>query len=228
MTHPDTGGFDPTFFFHHCNVDRLAAIWQYCYPAAWEEFKKKEQSTAKAPLTPFRKTAGNEESDFWTANDAEDVLHGFNIDYPELAQARANGLTPERFRAAMMCYYAPLRFDEVCWYLNVHNVPKNKYSGPYRVLAYINLAPDLAKTAGTSHPNYVGEVPVFSRGKDSQCGNCKAQQAAGTDRIEHSIDITAALERLNISLIDDTEENKNRPTHDNPVVKLVDCKKKDV
>jgi len=31
MSSPDIAGFDPIFFFHHCNVDRLIAMWQYVY-----------------------------------------------------------------------------------------------------------------------------------------------------------------------------------------------------
>lgn len=27
--------FDPIFFLHHCNVDRLYAFWAYVYPDAW-------------------------------------------------------------------------------------------------------------------------------------------------------------------------------------------------
>ncbi|KAG7087035.1 hypothetical protein E1B28_013014 [Marasmius oreades] len=32
MTYPDYAGFDPIFFLHHCNVDRLYALWEYVYP----------------------------------------------------------------------------------------------------------------------------------------------------------------------------------------------------
>lgn len=28
-------GFDPIFFLHHCNVDRLYAFWEYVYPEYW-------------------------------------------------------------------------------------------------------------------------------------------------------------------------------------------------
>ncbi|KIK50965.1 hypothetical protein GYMLUDRAFT_50875 [Collybiopsis luxurians FD-317 M1] len=31
---PDYAGFDPLFFLHHCNVDRLYALWEYVYPEA--------------------------------------------------------------------------------------------------------------------------------------------------------------------------------------------------
>ena len=27
--------YDPIFFLHHCNVDRLYALWEYVYPDYW-------------------------------------------------------------------------------------------------------------------------------------------------------------------------------------------------
>ncbi|KAF9235094.1 common central domain of tyrosinase-domain-containing protein [Melanogaster broomeanus] len=35
MSNPDYAGFDPIFFFHHSNVDRLIALWEWCYPQYW-------------------------------------------------------------------------------------------------------------------------------------------------------------------------------------------------
>ncbi|THV00913.1 Di-copper centre-containing protein, partial [Dendrothele bispora CBS 962.96] len=32
MSNPDYAGFDPIFHLHHCNVDRLYALWEYVYP----------------------------------------------------------------------------------------------------------------------------------------------------------------------------------------------------
>lgn len=28
-------GFDPIFYMHHGNIDRLYALWEYCYPDYW-------------------------------------------------------------------------------------------------------------------------------------------------------------------------------------------------
>lgn len=35
MSYPDVSAFDPIFFLHHCNVDRLFAIWQALHPNSW-------------------------------------------------------------------------------------------------------------------------------------------------------------------------------------------------
>lgn len=35
MGHPSIAAFDPVFWLHHCNVDRIFAIWQALHPNAW-------------------------------------------------------------------------------------------------------------------------------------------------------------------------------------------------
>ncbi|KAF8841782.1 Di-copper centre-containing protein [Paxillus ammoniavirescens] len=35
MGNPDYAGFDPFFYFHHSNVDRIISLWEWCYPSYW-------------------------------------------------------------------------------------------------------------------------------------------------------------------------------------------------
>jgi len=35
MQFPEVSGFDPTFWLHHANVDRLFAMWQAVYPESY-------------------------------------------------------------------------------------------------------------------------------------------------------------------------------------------------
>ncbi|KAF9221154.1 Di-copper centre-containing protein [Gyrodon lividus] len=35
MGNPDYAGFDPFFYFHHSNVDRIIALWEWCYTSYW-------------------------------------------------------------------------------------------------------------------------------------------------------------------------------------------------
>ncbi|KAI6142105.1 common central domain of tyrosinase-domain-containing protein [Pisolithus tinctorius] len=35
MSSPDYAAFDPFFFLHHSNVDRIFALWEWCYPDYW-------------------------------------------------------------------------------------------------------------------------------------------------------------------------------------------------
>ncbi|KAJ8126913.1 hypothetical protein O1611_g6723 [Lasiodiplodia mahajangana] len=91
--------FDPTFWLHHCNIDRLFAIWQAMNPDKWFEtdiqryFDQKIVGsgtviTNKTPLRPFHKdTAGT----VWTPDDARDWFK-LGYTYPELLTGKENRL----------------------------------------------------------------------------------------------------------------------------------------
>lgn len=98
--------FDPVFWLHHCNVDRLLAIWQAIYPNSWIEPEKTEVETAtirsgdiltgETPLKPFHKNAAG---DFWTSTTSRDVA-AFGYTYPEI-----QGGTPASTRQAVNALY---------------------------------------------------------------------------------------------------------------------------
>ena len=84
-----TAAFDPLFWLHHCNVDRLFALWQGVYPNSYGGSQVAPHSTwtiaqgttqnADSPLTPFhRDSSGN----FWTTNLVRDWTK-FKYTYPE-------------------------------------------------------------------------------------------------------------------------------------------------
>jgi len=91
MSLNDYGAFDPTFYLHHCNIDRLYAFWEYLYPAYWINdgwnradgttvpfknsrgtFIQDEKVTVNGGtgLAPFRKQDGN----YWTSDDARGLV----------------------------------------------------------------------------------------------------------------------------------------------------------
>ncbi|KAH6849645.1 tyrosinase [Chaetomium sp. MPI-CAGE-AT-0009] len=83
--------FDPIFWFHHCNLDRLFAIWQTLNPGEWftaDETRPFDQKvigmgdivTNKTPFRPFHK---DEKGTVWNADDARDWF-GLGYTYPEL------------------------------------------------------------------------------------------------------------------------------------------------
>ncbi|PSR78169.1 hypothetical protein PHLCEN_2v7501 [Hermanssonia centrifuga] len=53
MAYNEMAAFDPMFFFHHCNVDRLYALWEYVYPDYWIG---NGYYDANGGLTPFRES----------------------------------------------------------------------------------------------------------------------------------------------------------------------------
>ncbi|KAI1662837.1 tyrosinase [Daldinia decipiens] len=90
--------FDPVFWLHHCNLDRLFAIWQTLNPGKWFEtdnqryFDQKiigsgDVITNKTPLRPFHK---DEMGTVWTPDDTRDWFK-LGYTYPELKTGKETG-----------------------------------------------------------------------------------------------------------------------------------------
>ncbi|KAE9396998.1 Di-copper centre-containing protein [Gymnopus androsaceus JB14] len=94
MSDHNYAGFDPIFFLHHCNVDRLLALWEYVYPKCYTVGKGythggktypftqargtynlvyNSQLIGKTPLAPFR----NSKEQYWTSDET-------HYSYPEV------------------------------------------------------------------------------------------------------------------------------------------------
>lgn len=85
-----TAAFDPVFWLHHCNTDRLFALWQTLHPAKYGATQNAPHNTwtiaagstqnKNSPLTPFTKdSAGN----FWTTAQVQNWASAFHYTYPE-------------------------------------------------------------------------------------------------------------------------------------------------
>lgn len=79
MTSIELAAFDPIFYFHHANVDRLFALWQALYPDSYLSANSSDFPNQDTPLNPFRKT----DNQYWTSRLARDVKV-FGYTYPEL------------------------------------------------------------------------------------------------------------------------------------------------
>lgn len=108
MGDPAVAGFDPIFFLHHCQVDRLLALWQAVYPSTFvspgpdlsgisqflitlmlgtythkkDTCQRASDISEKSYLSPFWKT----NTQLYTSDDCQDIstLH---YTYPEIAAA---------------------------------------------------------------------------------------------------------------------------------------------
>ncbi|KAL4246234.1 hypothetical protein ABKN59_009368 [Abortiporus biennis] len=97
MSFNEMAGFDPLFYFHHCNIDRLYALWEHIYPDYWmgngwtdsrnhvTPFKdgdgsyqlgSKKAVTEKTDLAPFRKGDG---SHYWNSSDVRGLQQGHGV-----------------------------------------------------------------------------------------------------------------------------------------------------
>ncbi|EFQ32588.1 hypothetical protein CGRA01v4_09590 [Colletotrichum graminicola] len=106
MGSPAFAGFDPSFWLHHCNVDRLLAIWQGIHSldpesvAWWTSLEVPEGNfvepgrlaeTPRTPLVPFRKgLTADSKPIWWTSNECRNHLD-LGYDYPQTAAARKSG-----------------------------------------------------------------------------------------------------------------------------------------
>ncbi|KAL4246233.1 hypothetical protein ABKN59_009367 [Abortiporus biennis] len=94
MAFNEMAAYDPIFFFHHCNVDRLYALWEYIYPDywmgdGWSDDKKNSHDWVNnggtwdlgsdaalkqtSRLAPFRKDTG---ADYWNSIDTRGLQEG--------------------------------------------------------------------------------------------------------------------------------------------------------
>ena len=91
--------FDPIFWLHHCNVDRLVAIYQASHPGVYMTSRARVWGTLalglpgvdspSTPLFPFRHPSGEE----WTSEDVktERSIFKYGYAYPEVPVAEVNG-----------------------------------------------------------------------------------------------------------------------------------------
>ena len=276
MAYPQVAGFDPIFFFHHCNVDRILALWQIMHREKWVLEKGKAQQGEEhstTPLVPFRAKWSPEGGDeYWNSDQARDFIQlGYN--YPEIAAAaedaanvkinaadkqleeaekqadkeakkqakekaekamreakreKEKALNPKslddlevidsmQFLGRMRGYYEPDSWHSYRWNLHVRDIPKNRFSGPYRVRVFIGVrADENPLDLKISDPRFVGNIYVFSRGKEGarDCDNCKRQKDRGQVNIQGSLDITRVMRllQMNVDIPD------NAPTPKGPVL----------
>ncbi|KAI1105912.1 Di-copper centre-containing protein [Jackrogersella minutella] len=93
MSHVPVAAFDPIFWIHHCNVDRMAAIWQVLHDNSWFDgtdprdedlgtfsisFGHKDKPTDT--LRPFHK---DQHGNYWTSDDVREVT-ALGYTYPGL------------------------------------------------------------------------------------------------------------------------------------------------
>ncbi|KAJ3032121.1 UNVERIFIED_CONTAM: hypothetical protein HDU68_004431 [Siphonaria sp. JEL0065] len=82
MGSPDVAAYDPIFYFHHCNVDRLLALYEHVFDLYVDDGK-----VAAKGLAPFKKAEGPNNT--WNSNDTRETAY-LGYSYPELSQKGAS------------------------------------------------------------------------------------------------------------------------------------------
>ncbi|KAJ7288750.1 tyrosinase [Mycena rebaudengoi] len=88
MSDPSVAAFDPIFFLHHCNVDRLLSLWSALNPGVWVSpgkatggtwtIKRDAQVDKNTDLTPF----WNTQSTYWESTQVTTTA-SLGYAYPE-------------------------------------------------------------------------------------------------------------------------------------------------
>ncbi|KAF2179278.1 Di-copper centre-containing protein [Zopfia rhizophila CBS 207.26] len=176
---PETAAFDPAFWVHHCNVDRIMALYMHRYPDTFVEPAKQSEGTytfpkdsiqdASSPLTPFHMNA---KGDLWTSTTSRDTT-SFGYTYPELMgnpdndtltltinrlyKTQTQGLNKNNTLTTLTKRNETA--DAIDWMAEV-NMPSD-IQVTYSVRAFLgNFEKDPKKWA--EDPNYVGQVASFS------------------------------------------------------------------
>jgi len=246
MSDPDYAAFDPIFFLHHANVDRLYALWEYIYPdywmgtgyknrqgrnanfiqagSTWDNDKPNYAINETSDLRPFPISQSGNTLKHWTSNDTRFLnssaktpkfytyppIAGVSVETPEptVAQREALraklqqhfGLNPiddsKRVQSRSLLFTAPPPAPPP----QTEAVP-----GWQRFFVDAELNPGVtdgshmlelsAETATGTVP--MGNVSVFSRGKNTKCAACKGKENDPDNRIHGIIPIsTLAVDRI--------------------------------
>ncbi|WYZ43577.1 hypothetical protein EsH8_VII_000013 [Colletotrichum jinshuiense] len=99
MMNVPVAAYDPIFYMHHCNIDRLLAIWQVLNEKSWFAPKAKPPATDK--LTPFHHEFPNKTVDYF---DSDSVRCWENLGYQYDDLQRHDGENDTQYVARIRTY----------------------------------------------------------------------------------------------------------------------------
>ena len=200
MTDLNFAAFDPIFYLHHGNIDRLFAMWQALHPDSYLSDYTLEFPNEETELHPFRKT----DSQYWTPKLARNIT-AFGYTYPELVNfdqqtvsSAVNELygptTPSSGRRRRASTTSDLvrststllntTHDEYRALIQIFNTAGN---GPFLVCFFLG-EPSSDDSNFTVDPNFVGLFAVFASGGMSRSHNKLIRRAVSlTDALNERI-----------------------------------------
>ncbi|KAM3455655.1 hypothetical protein NHJ6243_008450 [Beauveria neobassiana] len=100
--------FDPVFWLHHCNIDRLLHLWQSANPGNWFHQKKGRQPdrSPQQPLIPFH--ISGDRGDFYDSNKVRNVdALNYSYDYMDEITDEYGDMIPEKSHLYINKLYGP-------------------------------------------------------------------------------------------------------------------------
>ncbi|KAH8884511.1 Di-copper centre-containing protein [Thozetella sp. PMI_491] len=213
MSYIPFSAFDPIFFLHHANVDRIFAMWQVLYPNSWilptpaamssYTTSRGEEQDSNTALTPF---FSDDKGNFWTSdmvrdhrifgytyNDVGDsgstnksqVIATINRLY---SQSSPSGIALRakglNTRALQTAQvFAGDQYRE--WIVNIR-VEKQALRGPFSIHLFLGSPPPDTRT-WPSAQNLVGTMSVFAAPSSDTMYTTSGPTITGT------VPLTAAL-----------------------------------
>ncbi|PWY89865.1 Di-copper centre-containing protein [Aspergillus heteromorphus CBS 117.55] len=184
MSLPEVAGFDPIFFLHHSNVDRILAMWQVLNPGKWiqasyDDVQVTGPNTLGDPLYPFYKDTLQTA---WTSADVQD-WHTLGYTYAEcdLGSDGLKTFIESTYNVTKNLQHAAgkvLGVGRNGHYDYIVNVDYDRYAldgHSYAIHLYLE---DAAGKKWNLDDVYTFSAPLEEAGSVS-CGNCKSQKDAG-------------------------------------------------
>ena len=188
--------FDPIFYLHHANVDRLFAMWQALNPDSYLTDDTEQFPNQDTELHPFRKT----DDQYWTSRLARNIT-AFGYTYPELSDWNQETVT-----AAVNDLYGPsqsidkrrkrllipatvakgalsTKYDEYKAQIQISNAA---VKGSFGICVFFG-EPSSDESNYTADPNFVGLFGVFAP-KDAPPSHKKL--------IQGTVSLTEAVNKL--------------------------------
>lgn len=146
MSYIPYAGFDPIFWLHHTNVDRLFAIWQAIYPNSYTTSEADAEGTytiapgqtedVNTPLTPFH---SDSMGTLYTSATARST-RTFGYTYPEVVDWGVNATQlSSNTRAALNKLYNPTNTIATRSLFNKRDEPTAPYTNITEYEYYINI-----------------------------------------------------------------------------------------
>ncbi|KAI0895499.1 tyrosinase domain protein [Annulohypoxylon nitens] len=170
--------FDPIFWLHHCNIDRLTAIWQYLNPEKW--FNDISKPWLSKYLTPFHK---DEKGKLFTSKDVQD-WRSLGYEYSITKKGRTshdiiNDIIELYGNQTVIPYNVPNLGSSDNKGDYILSIKYNRYAlggSPFQISIFFGDVDD-NDFYDTNSKNFIGSVFNFSTDtQGSSCANCIQQQ----------------------------------------------------
>ncbi|MCJ1262196.1 hypothetical protein MMC22_002066 [Lobaria immixta] len=158
--------FDPIFWLHHANVDRLFAIWQAIYPDSYAKPQVSDFGTftnapgsledTNTPLTPFH---SNDDGTLYTSTTARST-RTFGYTYPEVIDWNVNSSQlASNVRTRFNALYNPFRNDTLSS-LKKRSKVAAQYLNATDHQWFVNIRVDRSAISSFFIHFFLGSIPV--------------------------------------------------------------------